>query len=225
MVLVLQISSVEAGVYGALRDDIVRLAFAPGRRLGFDELADRYGVSHTPIRQALRRLQGERLVILVPRRGARVAPLTFDELEEIQAVRLGVEPLLAGYAARACLPKTFAAMERRLADIDAAMRERHLDHYLEAYREFRDTCYSGADKPELHRVVREQRRRAERYLRFLCENVEALGVSRDHQDSLLQACFTRNSETAEAVTREALRWTLGRLASLLDMKSGANSAS
>jgi DNA-binding GntR family transcriptional regulator len=222
---VLQISSVEAGVYGALRDDIVRLAFAPGRRLGFDELAERYGVSHTPIRQALRRLQGERLVVLAPRRGARVAPLTFDELEEIQAVRLGVEPLLAGYAVRACPPKTFAAMERRLADIDAAMRERHLDHYLEAYREFRDTCYSGAGKPGLHRVVREQRRRAERYLRFLCDDVQALGVSRDHQDSLLQACFTRNSQAAEAATREALWWTLSRLASLLDTKSGANAAS
>jgi DNA-binding GntR family transcriptional regulator len=165
------------------------------------------------------------LVVLAPRRGARVAPLTFDELEEIQAVRLGVEPLLAGYAARACLPKTLAAMERRLAEIDGAMRERHLDHYLEAYREFRDNCYSGAGKPGLHRVVREQRRRVERYLRFLCDNVEALEVSRNHQDSLLQACFTRNSEAAEAATREALWWTLGRLASLLDLKSGANAVS
>jgi hypothetical protein len=52
-----------------------------------------------------------------------------------------------------------------------------------------------------------------------------LGVSRDHQDSLLQACFTRNSQAAEAATREALWWTLGRLASLLDTKSGANAAS
>ena len=83
---------------------------------------------------------------------------------------------------------------------------------------------AGRANRELHRVVREQRRRAERYLRFLCDDVEALGVSRDHQDSLLQACFTRNSQAAEAATREALWWNLGRLASLLDTKSGANAA-
>jgi DNA-binding GntR family transcriptional regulator len=210
---------VESGVYQALRDEIVDLSFAPGQRLGFDELARRYGVSHTPIRQALRRLEGEGLVILAPRRGARVAPLTFDELEEIQAVRLGAEPLLARYAATACTTRTLAEMERALGAVDAAMGTGDLDGYLEGYRTFRDTCYGAAGKPRLHRVVREQRRRAERYLRFLCDTVEALSASRYHQGALLDACRTRSGSAAEASTREALAWTLDRLASLLDVRS------
>ena len=79
-----------------------RLALAPGDRLFLEGLAARYGVSMTPIRQALRRLEAEGLVVSVPRRGARVAPLTVAELEEIQLVRLGLEPFLARHGAEAC---------------------------------------------------------------------------------------------------------------------------
>jgi DNA-binding GntR family transcriptional regulator len=213
--------SVESGVYEAMRDAIIRLELAPGDRLGFDELARRFGVSHTPIRQALRRLEGDGLVILPPRRGARVAPLTFEELEEVQSIRLGVEPLLARYSAVASTTKTTAEMNRRLTAIDATLAAGDLHGYIENLREFRDACYAAAGKPRLHRVVREQRLRAERYLHFLCDTVEALAASRDHQRALLDACLVRNGAAAEAATREALRWTLNRLGALFDRKSAA----
>src|SRR2546425_12668775 len=93
----LQISSVEDGVYQALREEIGRLQLAPGERLRLEELADRFQVSLTPVRHALRRLESEGLVVSERRRGSRVAPLSVEEIEEIQAIRLGLESFLARY--------------------------------------------------------------------------------------------------------------------------------
>ena len=90
----LEISSVEDGVYRALRQEIGRLDLLPGQRLPLEEIAGRFQVSLTPVRHALRRLESEGLVVSLPRRGSRVAPLSVEELEEIQALRLGLETFL-----------------------------------------------------------------------------------------------------------------------------------
>jgi DNA-binding GntR family transcriptional regulator len=91
----LEISSVEDGVYRILREEIGRLDLAPGERLRLEEVAGRLEVSLTPVRHALRRLESEGLVVSIPRRGSRVASLSVEELEEIQALRLGLETFLA----------------------------------------------------------------------------------------------------------------------------------
>jgi DNA-binding GntR family transcriptional regulator len=217
MMTLLQVASVEASVYRAVREDILHLVLIPGARLAFDELARRYGVSHTPVRQALRRLESEGLVVSSPRRGSRVAPLSFDELEEIQAIRLGVETMLARYGAAGCTSDTLVKMEGDFAAIDDALHRKDLDGYLEHYRDLRDACYACAQRPRLLQVNQEQRRRVERYLRFLCADIEALQESRRHQAQLLDACRARNGRAAETAARTALLWTLDRLGQLLDV--------
>src|SRR2546426_1115964 len=91
----LEIKSAEDHVFEALRARILR-GLAPGSPLRLAEIADQYGVSMMPVRSALRRLEAEGLIRQLPRRGAVVAPLELSDLEEIQAVRAGLE----GYAAR-----------------------------------------------------------------------------------------------------------------------------
>jgi DNA-binding GntR family transcriptional regulator len=215
---VLHIDLLEAKVYRALREEIVRLDLPPGARLSFEELARRYGVSHTPVRQALRQLERDGLVVTLPRRGSHVAPLSFDELEEIQCIRLGIETTLARLGAVACTPAVTEQLSKQLAAIDGAFVRNHLDQYLEGYRLLRDACYGCAGRPRLLHVAHEQRWRAERYLRFLCSDVEALAESHDHQVAFVAACRARDGRAAEAATRRALLWTLGRLGKLLDVR-------
>ena len=77
---------------------------APGARLGEVELADRLGVSRTPVREALSRLAAEGLVEIAPNRGARVATWTVAELEGVFDLRSSLEPQLTAYAVPRATP-------------------------------------------------------------------------------------------------------------------------
>lgn len=211
----LEIPSVEEAVYRLLRRDITRLTLAPGERLFLAGLAERYGVSMTPVRQALRRLEAEGLVVSVPHRGARVSSLTVDELEEIQLLRLGLEPFLARAGAEACTDEALAEMEARREDMERAYARGDLEAYLDTFWGVRDPCYRCASRPRLERLLADQRARVERYILFLCADVEAAAKLRRHPDRLLDAARAHDGDAAEASTRDALLWVLGELTRML----------
>ncbi len=212
----LQVASVEDGVYQALRHEIGRLELAPGERLRLGELASRFGVSLTPVRHALRRLESEGLVVNLRRRGSRVAPLSVEELEEIQALRFGLETFLARHGAARVTEQALLGMEGARAEMERAFRAGDLDAYLLSFWSLRDACYRCAERPRLLRALEEQRIRVERYILFLCRDPEAFAHLRRGPDTLLEACRARDGEAAEAATRDALVWVLAELQRLLD---------
>lgn len=92
-------------VYDVLVDMFMNHTFAPGERLNIDALARTLGVSPTPIREAMARLEAEGLIVKEPRRSYTVAPLiTVDELRGLIDLRLLVEPAAAAAAARNASP-------------------------------------------------------------------------------------------------------------------------
>jgi DNA-binding GntR family transcriptional regulator len=211
----LEISSVEDGVYRLLRQEIGRLDLAPGERLRLEDLAGRFDVSLTPVRHALRRLESEGLVVSVPRRGSRVAPLSVEELEEIQALRLGLETFLARAGAERCTEAALGEMEVARDEMERAFRAGDLDSYLGSFWSLRDACYACADRPRLQRALEDQRIRVERYILYLCRDPEAFAALRRGPDTLLEACRARDGEAAEAATRDALVWVLAELQGML----------
>lgn len=78
-------------VYEALKKDIAEKSFRPGQKLIIRELNERYGISGTPIKQALNRLITEGLVESIPRKGIKVRDLQWDEIEELMDIRLMIE--------------------------------------------------------------------------------------------------------------------------------------
>jgi DNA-binding GntR family transcriptional regulator len=87
-------------VYESLRDEILRAEWAPGDIVVEADLAEKYDVSKTPVREALRRLVQDGWVTLIARKGCIVRPLGLDDVREIFALRLMLEPQLAAEAAR-----------------------------------------------------------------------------------------------------------------------------
>ena len=221
----LEILSVEDGVYRALRQAIGRLELAPGERLRLEELAGRFDVSLTPVRHALRRLESEGLVVSVRRRGSRVAPLSVEELEEIQALRLGLETFLARRGAERCTPEALGEMRSAREEMERAFCAGDLDAYIGSFWSLRDACYRLAGRPRLARALEDQRVRVERYVRFLCRDPEAFADLRRGPDTLLEACRARDGEAAETATRDALLHVLDRLQRLLDYRSRAATTS
>jgi DNA-binding GntR family transcriptional regulator len=218
----LQISSVEDGVYRAIRREIGRLELPPGRRLRLEELAGRFQVSLTPVRHALRRLESEGLVVSLPRRGSRVAPLSVEELEEIQALRLGLETFLARAGAERCTKTALAEMKAARREMEQAFRAGDLDAYISSFWSLRDACYRCAERPRLLRALEDQRIRVERYILYLCRDPEAFAALRRGPDTLLEACRARDGKAAEAATRDALAWVLAELQRMLDNAEASN---
>jgi DNA-binding GntR family transcriptional regulator len=136
----------------ALRELILHGQFAAGARLGEVELAERLGVSRTPVREALTRLAAEGLVELVPNRGARVASWSVAELEGVFDLRSALEPRLTGLAVPRARPEDVAVLD----DLAAAMLSvglpgpgQDLDALVPLNRRFHDRLVAIADQPAL----------------------------------------------------------------------------
>lgn len=97
--------------------------YPPGTHLLQDELCARFGVSRTPVREALRKLQAQHLVVVVPNRGAKVRVPSREELIEVYTVRAELEGFASELAAGLAGPETFAALDAAQARIDEAVAQ------------------------------------------------------------------------------------------------------
>ncbi|MCT8161708.1 GntR family transcriptional regulator [Pseudoruegeria sp. SHC-113] len=102
-------------VYSRLMADIGTGAFPSGTRLKVQDLAKRYGTSIIPVREALRLLQGEGLIEIAPNRGATVATLNAEMIQEIFEILQLLEPYFVSYFAKVCTEADIAELEARQA--------------------------------------------------------------------------------------------------------------
>lgn len=102
-------------IVSALSAEIVGARYEPGERILHQDLARRFNVSLGPIREALLKLEKERLVEIIPRRGARIVRLTLEQVEDLMAVRCAIYPVLARGAA-------MRASDQEIEDIREAIR-------------------------------------------------------------------------------------------------------
>jgi len=146
-------ATIADAVYQALRNAIVFGELPPGRRLLERELALGLAVSRTPIREALRRLSEEGLVVGVPNRGVVVRTVTLEEAEHVYAVREPLEVLAARLAARRCTPRQVAELEGCLvrAERAAALGDRRT--VILENNAFHDLIARASGNPVLARML------------------------------------------------------------------------
>jgi DNA-binding GntR family transcriptional regulator len=135
-----------------VRDLILRGEFAAGARLGEVELAERLGVSRTPVREALTRLAAEGLVEIIPNRGARVSSWTVAELEAVFDLRATLEPRLTALAVPRAAAEDIAALDDLAAEmtkVGSPGPGQDLDAIVPLNREFHERLVALADQPAM----------------------------------------------------------------------------
>ena len=119
-------------VFETLRDAIITQVLKPGERLMEIQLADEMGVSRTPVREAIRKLELEGLVIMVPRKGAYVAGVSMKDIHEVYEVRAALEMLAVSLAAERITDEELDALERQvLRESEAEASEDTDEHTLD----------------------------------------------------------------------------------------------
>ena len=167
-------------VLEAIRAEILSGKAAPGTPLRQDHLAERLGVSHIPVREALRQLEAEGLAEIRPRRGAIVTPLSANEFEELTEMRAALEPLALRFAAPHLTEKHFARARRILDHIDRDDRQ-----WGALNTEFHTVLYEPANKPRLVDAILRLQRSAERYLHQEADVLQNLAASQREHRKLL----------------------------------------
>ena len=184
---------------GIVRRMILAGKFPPGERLMPRDLQERFGVSVIPVREALRTLEAEGLVVTTPRRGTRVATLSLAELNDVYSLRRMIEPPLSAAATRI---RTHAHVERarrayeRMEAIDGA----EMDAWLLVHREFHWSLLDVGLGAVSARTIRQLWDISERYVHL---TVSAFRIDKParHDHKLLIDAF----ETGDA-ERLAIEW-------------------
>lgn len=199
-------------VVEALRDAIVTGRLKGGERLHQDEIASKLGVSRMPVREALRQLESEGLVVFTPHRRVSVAALSAPELREIYEIRSALEILALDLAVPRLTAKEFDQLSALLDQMD---RVSDPGRWVDLNRYFHRTLYRASGRARLCTLIDSLRDNVERYLRIYVSAVERRAHAQVEHRRILRACRRRHAAEAKKAMREHLSGTLARLEAFL----------
>jgi GntR family transcriptional regulator, rspAB operon transcriptional repressor len=192
-------------VYAAVKEEILRVERAPGEMVAEPELAARYGVSKTPIREALRLLVQDGWVLALPRKGYLIRPLALEDVREVFALRLAIEPALTLEAARRATPDEIVRLDA-VVDVQRTPSD-DLEHSLRAAREFHLTIAEIAGNRRAIRLL-EGLLDEIRRLHYLMPQLEwhiGSNAELDAHEEIVTALQRGDGEAAAASMSEHLR--------------------
>ncbi|MBK5287890.1 MAG: GntR family transcriptional regulator [Acidimicrobiia bacterium] len=192
-----------------LRDAILEGVFPPGTPLRAEDLAQRWQVSPTPVREALQRLAGVGFVELRPRRGARVAEASIRDVEEVYELRLLLEPVALAESLGRADDQLRAEIERTCTEYETALRSaRPLGEILAAHRAFHAALLARCPNARMLELIDGLAEHSQRF------QVLAIGAPRGHHDviaehrTLCDHAVSGRVDEAVAFLRDHLHTTL-----------------
>jgi len=196
----------------SLRQAIIDGQLGPGESLRQENLAQHYAVSRIPVREALRRLESEGWIVLLRNRGARVSPLSVDEVREIYEIRASLEATALRLAAPHHTPQSLKQAE---AVLRVSRSERDHSLYVQHNREFHLSLYAPAGRARLAAMIDSLHSQGERYLRLKLDMPAYKSQSDGEHEEILKALRAGKIERAVKILEAHMLRTGELLASYL----------
>lgn len=180
-------------VFESLREAIISGVLEPGERLMEIQLAEDMGVSRTPVREAIRKLELEGFVVMIPRKGAYVAGVSDKDVADVFEIRAALEGLAAALAAERITDEEIEQLER----IVVMEREPDLHHMIQSDIDFHALLYKASRNERLIQILENLR---EQILRFRSTSLAVPGrlkVAIQEHRALLEALANHDVELAQ----------------------------
>jgi len=218
--------SLTSAVADKLRDQIIRGEIAEGALLRQDAIASRYQVSRIPVREALRQLEAEGLIIILPNRGAIVPVLSPDDIEELFTIRALLEPEVLRSSVPRLKQADFEQAEAVLRNFEIDLqKEQHVESWGRLNWKFHSILYSRGGRAHTMAIIRNVNSNAERYTRLQLYLTHGMKRANAEHREILELCQRREVTDACNLLRRHIRYAGQSLKEALQQRRAAQPAS
>ena len=190
----------------SLRNAIKNGKLKPGERLMEVQLAEELGISRTPVREAIRKLEQEGYVIMLPRRGTYVSSVSVHDVQEIFEIRTALESLSTGLAARRIENEELEQLQKLLAAIEGYIDKHDIDNIVKTDIEFHDLLYKVSRNERLSGIISNLKEQLSRFRTLSMSYPGRLKETLEEHREMVEAIASGDVEAArEAAERHMVR--------------------
>lgn len=188
-------------VFNTLRQAILKGELEPGERLMEIQLSERLGVSRTPIREAIRKLELEGLVLMIPRKGAEVAKISETSLREVLEVRRSLEELAAELACQRIGERELLDLEEAEAAFAEAILKGDPMEIAESDEHYHDLIYQATGNSRLVQILNNLREQMYRYRLEYIKDEDKRQILIVEHEHILRALKNHDIQDAKGAVR------------------------
>jgi DNA-binding GntR family transcriptional regulator len=186
-----------------IRDAILKGTMKPGERVSEPELAERFGISRTPIREAFRQLESEGYLEVIPRKGAVVASLSERDVEEFYAIKIILEGFAARMAAENLSSKDIERLESINERLQQIAKDGDVKTFFRVHNEFHEVFIKAAGNEKLYEMINHLVLRFKRLRLASLSQPGRMEISVEEHRNMIQAFKNHDGESADNLVRHA----------------------
>jgi DNA-binding GntR family transcriptional regulator len=192
--------------YEYLKSSILSGCFNPGKRLTEEDLAKRLGVSRTPVREALHKLESEGLIKLRMRRGFVASADSKDEIAELFDIRASLEGYALRLASEIISEETLKGLDGFIENAEDALRRKKINEIFKWNTRFHDALHDlVAHKPRFHRLIANMRKYVLRYRKDTLHYLDGAKRTIDGHRKIMMALRLKDADLCERIMREHIQ--------------------
>jgi DNA-binding GntR family transcriptional regulator len=198
-------------VYNKLRQGIIKGKLKPGQKVVMADLAKAFGLSETPVREAIRRLESEGYVDFTPHTGAIVTKIDEGELVEIYLIRIALEELATRLASPHITEKDIDFLNKKNREMEMAIQQNRYEILAGINKLFHLRIYKAAPFPRLYKMICDLWDTFERWPSVFSYVPERAAASVEEHKKIIQALQARDTDLADQLIKEQKERTLKAL--------------
>ena len=189
-------------VFKTLRQGILKGELEPGERLMEIQLAERLGVSRTPIREAIRKLELEGLVLMIPRKGAEVAKISENNLRDVLEVRRSLEELAIDLACQRMTEEELSELKKTEERFAKAIQTGEVMEIAQTDESYHEIIYNSTKNQKLVQILNNLREQMYRYRLEYIKDEDKRQILLVEHDHIIKALSLRHVQEAKMAIRE-----------------------
>ncbi len=202
-------------IFRTLRDRIVYLEYPPGKLIPEKELCEEFGISRTPLREAIKKLKEMKLVNVIPRYGTYVSPVDINEVRSAFEVKIKLEGLAGEAAAKRITNDKLDEMKALIQEADVLLKEDGHRHLIEIDTRFHEIIYTATQNPILQEILENLHSRCARLWNSALSGLIPVSIIINQLKEIYSSLEHRDRERASQLMEQHVHYFIDHIRSQL----------